>query len=109
MTKQMTVPGWLVFAGTTLVASIFGVGTVSLLIIGRSIPEQLWMIDTAISVAYFGAGPFSLAAQHMAQTASALLDTVNHSTDVLHTAIRTMTTVPSPTNTPGSTMHEVAS
>lgn len=86
--RTAAVPGWLIFTGTTLVAALFGAGTVALLLLGRAVPDQLWVIDTAIAVAYFGAGPFSLMAQHVSGTNAQLLDTVNHSTDVLHTAIK---------------------
>lgn len=95
------VPGWLIFTGTTLVAALFGAGTVALLLLGRVVPDQLWVIDTAIAVAYFGAGPFSLMAQHQSQTNAQLLDTVNHNTNVLHTAISGLLTGTTTTNTPG--------
>lgn len=101
---RFNVPGWAIFAGSTMVASIIAVGAVGLLWMGRTVPTEYWVLLTAIGTAYFGSGPFSVALQHLAaagqqagQTNAALVDTVNHSVAVLNQAVvgttRTATTM----------------
>lgn len=101
---KFEVPGWIIFVGSTLVASIISVGAVGLLWMGRPVPTEYWVLLTAIGTAYFGSGPFSVALQHLAAlgqqagaTNTALVDTVNHSVAVLNQAIagtnRTATTM----------------
>lgn len=102
--RTFSVPGWVIFAGSTMVASIFAGGAMALLLMGRPIPTELWVLLTAIGTAYFGSGPFSVALQHLAAagqqagtTNAALVDTVNHSVAVLNQAVvgttRTATTM----------------
>lgn len=83
MLKYSGVPGWLVFGGATLVAAILSGGLIWLLLVGRTVPTELWVLEGVIGTAYFGAGPFSAAMQHSSTTAAQLLDTVNHSVEVL--------------------------
>lgn len=79
----VAVPGWLLYGGATLVASIFAAGTMALILIGRMVPTELWVIDTAISVAYFGAGPFQLVSSNHAAAMAHQLDTTNHAIETL--------------------------
>jgi hypothetical protein len=86
------VPGWMIFLGSTLVALVV-TGTVSiLLILGRPVPQELWLTMAVIATAYFGGGPFLGVLTHNATTSHALLDTLNHGLAVLNQAVQTMTT-----------------
>lgn len=118
MSGRNGVPGWLVFVGSTVVALVLVVGIVTLLVLGRPVPDQLWIIAASIGVAYFGAGPFSLMSQHQANasaqastTTAALVDTVNHAIATLREAVAGTTGAamaaqthgaPPPTTTAGS-------
>lgn len=99
MPRSTTVPGWVVFAGATFVASIFAGGAMGLLLEGRTIPVELWVLLTAIGTAYFGSGPFSVALGHLAgagqmsgQTNAQLVDTVNHAIATLRDAVTAAST-----------------
>lgn len=85
------VPGWLIFAGSTLVALVFSTGTMALLILGRSVPETLWILDGVVGTAYFGAGPFSVVHNATTSTTRALIDTLNHQIATLRDAVTAMT------------------
>lgn len=99
------VPGWLAFAGSTLVAVIFAGGLVALLLGNHPVPDQLWVLDGVIATAYFGSGPFWGALNHAAATNTALLATVDRSVDVLEHAVMVLgpITPTSPTNGPATT------
>lgn len=97
------VPGWLVFIGSTTVALVFAVGMVLLLVLGRPVPEQLWVLAGVIATAYFGSGPFSIAHQGISATTRSLIETVNHGIATLHDAIRTIGANAPSTNTIGAT------
>lgn len=87
MTSNPSVPGWLVFVGSTVVALVFAGGLVGLLVAGRTVPEQLWVLAGVIATAYFGSGPFSIAHQGISATNRALIDTVNHAIASLRDAM----------------------
>ena len=78
MSTSTGVPGWLIFVGSTAVALVFTVGLVVLLILGRAVPEQLWVLSGVIATAYFGSGPFWTAHQQVSATNRSLIDTLNH-------------------------------
>lgn len=111
MNRSVGVPGWLIFAGSTLVALVLMAGIILLLAEGKAIPDPLWIIAASIGVAYFGAGPFSLMSQHQANasaaatsTTAALVDTVNHAIATLREAVAgtTGTAMAATTHGPGS-------
>lgn len=95
------VPGWLLFMGMTAVALTAVGGVVALLVMGRTVPGELWGFIGAIGVAYFGAGPFTQVLNRAAVHESHLLDTTNHSIEsqrmVALAYAPTMTTNPIPT------------
>jgi hypothetical protein len=78
-------PPWLVYAGSTAVALVMVIGLVTLLVIGRPVPDQLWILAGVIGTAYFGGGAGAILAGHQATTAAAssaiagqAMDTANH-------------------------------
>ena len=80
------VPGWLVFAGSTVVALIVMIGLVLLLVLKIAVPEPYWVLVGVVGTAYFGAGPFSVAHSGVSATNRLLLDTVNHAIATLRDA-----------------------
>lgn len=98
--KYSGVPGWLIFGGATIVAAILSGGLIALLLVGRTVPTELWVLEGVIGTAYFGAGPFSMAMQHSSTTSAQLLDTVNHSVEVLRATVSAALTTPVAQTTP---------
>jgi len=107
--RYSNVPGWLVFGGMTVVASIILGGLVALLLVGRTVPAELWTLGGAVGVAYFGSGPFSqvlnghqVAEANHAAHATELVDTVNHALATVRdtagaaSTTSTTSTIPSP-------------
>lgn len=83
--KTTGLPGWAVYAGSTAVALGLVIGLVVLLVVGRPVPDQLWVLVGVAATAYFGGGAGVLAFQHQATTAAAssgvagqAMDTANH-------------------------------
>ena len=103
MTSTTGVPGWLVFALTSVVALVFAGGLVALLLADRPVPEQLWVLVGVIATAYFGSGPFSIAHQGVSATNRALIETVNHGIATLHAAIGRTGGSDTTTDTTGAT------
>lgn len=87
MLSSSSVPGWLAFVGSTLVAVIFAAGLVALLLTNHPVPDQLWVLSGVIATAYFGSGPFWGALGHATQTSNSLLGTVARSIDGLHDVV----------------------
>lgn len=97
------VPGWLVFVGSTGVAMVFAIGLVALLVLGKTVPDQLWILAGVIATAYFGSGPFSLmsqhqadAAAHQATTTTQVIDLGNHAIAALRESASDSTAVRGP-------------
>lgn len=82
MKGNTIVPGWIIFTGATLVALLFVGGLVGLLLEGRTVPEQMWILLGVIMTAFFGGGPFYQALAHAQTTTTQSRDTV---VDVLRT------------------------
>lgn len=73
-----SVPGWLVFVGSTLVALVAVGGMVALLILRIPVPGELWGLVSVIGLAYFGAAPFHQSIAHAQATEARLIELSHH-------------------------------